>query len=395
MSSSVTIVALMLVMQLCLCSALTLFEATKLYYTVSIQPNSHFKISSPDVSTYRIYINGYPRHPTSECYNISATCCRRNATARMTPKTINIPKNPVASDTTSYCAPMGLIGVTIGGTAIYNHLEADCVDVNYMPDGSFDECNGHPSPNGEYHFHRAPKPSCLGLPNDNQPHIIGVAIDGFPIYDSDMYNGVKQTLDDCGGFKPDDDATRYRYVSLYHGTSGTDHVINCFKGVPLEPKCCNCLECGLQQLPNCVEMNRGGAGGRPGGAGGAGGAGGRPGGPGGRPGGPGGRPGGPGGRPGGPGGRPGGPGGRPGGPGGPGTQGTQTGQCGLPDRTMQYITCEQCDQCVPRGGYTSMQTARSQSFCKRRCRGNTTNSQTRPGMQNILCRVFGICQQQG
>nr|XP_026689913.1 uncharacterized protein LOC100181491 [Ciona intestinalis] len=288
------------------------------------------------------------------------------------PRILTIPKSPVAaSDEVSYCAPQGIVGVTIGGTAIYNHLEADCVDVNSMPSGSFDLCNGHPSPNGEYHFHRAPDPACFDVPNDNQEHIIGVAMDGFPIYNTDMYNGVKQTLDDCGGFKPDGDATKYRYVSLFHETSGTDYVINCFKGIPINSRCCKCLECGLQQHPHCQEVGHGSQGGQ------------GPQGPSG-PQGPGG-PGGPRG-PGGPG-RP-----RvPRGPGGPGgSSGTLSGLCGLPDTTVQTIACDKCDKCVPRGGYTSVQTARSQASCKKRCKRQGVVTQL-PEFRRIMCRLYNRC----
>uniref|UniRef100_H2YGJ4 YHYH domain-containing protein n=1 Tax=Ciona savignyi TaxID=51511 RepID=H2YGJ4_CIOSA len=349
MKMLLNIALLLLVTQTC--QGLTTDELNQLYDMNG--PNSPLNISILSYYSYQIRITGMPSHVTSDCYNVSATCCRPNATPRPSPKMIVIPRIPTySSDAISYCTPMGLIGVTIDGTAIYNHLESGCVDVNFMPDGSFDECNGHPSPTGEYHFHRAPKPSCLGVPNDEQPHMIGVALDGFAIYDSDTYNGVRQTLDECGGFKPDGDATKYRYVSLYTGTTGTDHVINCLKGIPVQPKCCTCLECGRQQLPDCV-ARRGGSGG-----------------PGGYPGRPGGYPSRPGRYPGGP---------RP---------STSPGQqnCEMPGSNFQQLDCNTCRQqtCVPTGGYRSMSDGLKYAECKRRCRRSYN-------YQSILCRFFGRC----
>ena len=47
---------------------------------------------------------------------------------------------------------------------------------------SFDDCLGHPAPNGEYHLHV--NPTCLYDDSDDQNHspIIGYAFDNFPIY---------------------------------------------------------------------------------------------------------------------------------------------------------------------------------------------------------------------
>jgi hypothetical protein len=47
---------------------------------------------------------------------------------------------------------------------------------------SFDDCLGHPAPNGEYHHHLNPR--CLYDDRDSSRHspLIGYAFDGFPIY---------------------------------------------------------------------------------------------------------------------------------------------------------------------------------------------------------------------
>nr|CAB3262656.1 uncharacterized protein LOC100181491 [Phallusia mammillata] len=392
----------------------------------SIRNTSAFTIEKFE-GNYKITISGVPEHETSDCYNTDMNCCRPDARICTRAKSMIIPRSPVASRTETYCAPMGSVGFATSGTAFYNHLEADCVDVNSMPEGTFDGCNGHPSPHGEYHFHRAPNTTCLGVPYDpTTPHIIGVAEDGFPIYDSDMYDGIKQVLDECGGFMPNDDPSQYRYVSLFGETNGRDHVVPCFKGIPLEPRCCDCLECGLLQLPNCT--NRRGQNARPDNMGSFFGGRGPPSGGRGPPSGGRGPPSGGQGFPygnrprfgfGPPNGQ------RPSGLGGssegfksecpgekrvagrqaPSTQGTNSGfpffnffarqqqatQANLRpgdctreqlqqgrQQQPQTVDCSTCDQCVPAGGYKSFEAGRKYSLCRRQCQGGPAKSTIMP-----------------
>jgi len=86
--------------------------------------------------------------------------------------------------------PLGHVGVWTNGVSVFNALDA----MSYNNQGvwnqnavvvegiSFDNCLGHPAPNGEYHHHL--NPTCLYDDTDSSAHapIIGYAFDGFPIY---------------------------------------------------------------------------------------------------------------------------------------------------------------------------------------------------------------------
>lgn len=96
---------------------------------------------------------------------------------------------------------MGHIGVWSNGVSVFN--AKDGISYNnqgvwfrdaYVFEGiSFDNCLGHPAPNGEYHTHV--NPTCLYDDTDNSVHapIIGYAFDGFPIYGAYGYDDPNGT----------------------------------------------------------------------------------------------------------------------------------------------------------------------------------------------------------
>lgn len=97
---------------------------------------------------------------------------------------------PAENTGTLINTPLGHIGVWSNGVSIFNAKDA----ASYENEGiwnqnaivvegsSFDDCLGHPAPNGEYHHHL--NPTCLYNDSDNTNHapIIGYAFDGFPVY---------------------------------------------------------------------------------------------------------------------------------------------------------------------------------------------------------------------
>jgi hypothetical protein len=96
---------------------------------------------------------------------------------------------------------MGHIGVWSNGVSVFNAKDAFSYnnqgiwnqDAFVFEGSSFDECLGHPAPNGEYHNHI--NPTCLYDDLDDQNHspIIGYAFDGFPIYGSYAYENTDGT----------------------------------------------------------------------------------------------------------------------------------------------------------------------------------------------------------
>lgn len=101
-----------------------------------------------------------------------------------------ITRHPLANTGTAIGTPLGHIGVWTNGVSIFNAKDA----MSYQNKGiwnqnaimvegsSFDNCLGHPAPNGEYHHHL--NPPCLYNDKDSSHHspIIGFAFDGFPVY---------------------------------------------------------------------------------------------------------------------------------------------------------------------------------------------------------------------
>lgn len=99
-------------------------------------------------------------------------------------------RTPQQNTTTPTTVGMGHIGVWTNGVSIFN--VSDGMSYNnagvwnrnaYFWEGvSFDNCLGHPAPNGEYHHHVSPR--CLYNVTDSLQHspIIGYAFDGYPVY---------------------------------------------------------------------------------------------------------------------------------------------------------------------------------------------------------------------
>jgi hypothetical protein len=112
-----------------------------------------------------------------------------------------ITRNPQQNTATAVATPMGHIGVWSNGVSIFNAKDGMSYnnqgiwnrDARYWEGISFDNCLGHPAPNGEYHLHV--NPTCLYDDTDSTLHspIIGYAFDGFPVYGAYGYAGVNGT----------------------------------------------------------------------------------------------------------------------------------------------------------------------------------------------------------
>ena len=174
--------------------------------------------------------------------------------------TANIIKDPTKAQTYNFTIPttpkysskvtntsLGSIGVMISGAVLYNPFEGDGKTVamanNFTITNSagitasfVDKCTGHPTPGqGAYHYHGLP--SCVTVKVDkvSKPsHIIGFALDGFPIY-GDRDNKGKQVtaknLDQCNGINsatPEFPKGIYHYVLL--STLDARSSIACFHG---------------------------------------------------------------------------------------------------------------------------------------------------------------------
>ena len=167
-------------------------------------------------------------------------------------------------------ANQGPIGIMLNGAALYNPYEANHATVatsdnfiatqNGISASFIDDCDGHPGPGGQYHYHGLP--SCLvsyatggtasvasitstsgttttGVTENNaaskKPVLLGFAFDGYGIYDNVAMNGTTvpvSSLDACNGIfsaVPGYPQGVYHYV--LENVKGVRSSINCYHGV--------------------------------------------------------------------------------------------------------------------------------------------------------------------
>ncbi len=107
-------------------------------------------------------------------------------------------RNPVQNTGVAIPTGLGHIGVFSNGVSIFNPKDAMSYNNQnvwfqnaiVVEGPSFDDCLGHPAPNGEYHHHL--NPTCLYADSAFNIHspIIGYAFDGFPVYGAYAYAGT-------------------------------------------------------------------------------------------------------------------------------------------------------------------------------------------------------------
>ena len=108
---------------------------------------------------------------------------------------------PKPNTGTAVATPNGHIGVWRNGVSIFNAKDARSYNNQniwnqnaiIVEGASFDDCLGHPAPNGEYHHHL--NPVCLYDAKDSAVHspIIGYAFDGYPIYGAFGFKSTEGT----------------------------------------------------------------------------------------------------------------------------------------------------------------------------------------------------------
>jgi len=164
----------------------------------------------------------------------------------------------------------GPIGIMLDGAALYNPYEANHSTVatsdNFVAtengtSASFiDDCDGHPGPGGQYHYHGLP--SCLvsyatgtsptvtsvtstagatsagvveNTPASKRPLILGFAFDGYGVYDNVAMNGSTvpvSALDSCNGiFSPVPGYPHGVYHYVLENVKGVRSSIGCYHGV--------------------------------------------------------------------------------------------------------------------------------------------------------------------
>ncbi|MGB1253134.1 MAG: YHYH protein [Candidatus Promineifilaceae bacterium] len=179
---------------------------------------------SVDGSYLVVQSNGIPDHNTGEFP-------APGIPNEITEQTVNlrIPLLPKLADTPTE-ANMGTIGAAISGAVFFNPYDSG--GIYAIGAVVLDECNAHPSPTGQYHYHGVPYCITDAVDSAGQHSVlIGYALDGFAVYGAQDANGDAPTdLDACSGhFGPTPEFPDGVYH--YHTTETAPYIMSCYSGV--------------------------------------------------------------------------------------------------------------------------------------------------------------------
>jgi YHYH protein len=125
------------------------------------------------------------------------------------------------------CLPMGMIGFTVTGVAIYNALDDAGRDAGAHE--IQDRCAGHPQSQGQYHYHT----SSPCLPGADSNRVVGWALDGYPILGMRDARGKLLTdadLDACHGHTGHVTVNGRHYDYAYRLTQEFPYTLGCLTG---------------------------------------------------------------------------------------------------------------------------------------------------------------------
>jgi len=138
---------------------------------------------------------------------------------------MRVPLSPAAA--TPSDTPLGAMGMAVNGVALFNQYAAGRQPLTFEI-YSFDRYNGHPQQTGVYHYHMDP----LWITSGNPAGLVGVLLDGFPVYGPKETDGSMPTgLDSCNGHTHAT-AEFPNGIYHYHITSDVPYIAGCFKGTP-------------------------------------------------------------------------------------------------------------------------------------------------------------------
>lgn len=212
-------------------------EAEKVHVQGAVTwPGAHFSIEDNDYGGRVITGNGLPSGVITGVFPISQTdpayAFDHNPNSITTQSfSYTLLTHPSMADSPS-CVPMGIIGVTLNGVAIYSAV--DGVGRDAVAHEVQDTCGGHPEMKGVYHFHSGS--SCLPEQSENNT-LVGYALDGFGIYSNrdDTGNEIStKDLDECHG-STSEIMWDGKKVAMYHYVITKDYpyTVGCFKGTPV------------------------------------------------------------------------------------------------------------------------------------------------------------------
>jgi len=145
---------------------------------------------------------------------------------------LRLPAEPQAAERPA-CVPLGMIGFTIAGVAVFNAFDLQGRDAPAYE--VQDACNGHPQRRGLYHYHDWSP--CMVPADHPADRPVGWMLDGFPILGPRAADGRALTnadLDECHG-RVGEVEIDGRRVTTYHYrfTFEYPYTIGCFRGTPI------------------------------------------------------------------------------------------------------------------------------------------------------------------
>jgi hypothetical protein len=135
--------------------------------------------------------------------------------------TFKLPLNPAMAGTHA-ATPLGPMGVSLNGVPFFNQYAAMNAPLTNEIN-SFDQYNGHPQQQGQYHYHIEP----LWLTSQKgKSALLGFLLDGFPVY-GPIENGQGISNSDLDAYHGHTGVTADYPAGIYHyHITATDPYIN-------------------------------------------------------------------------------------------------------------------------------------------------------------------------
>jgi len=175
-----------------------------------------------------ITANAVPEH--SITHDSPNSLCAQNIEA-------SLPLYPIVSGRITAIPTRGPVAYALNGVPIFGPQEAG--SQNAVESTFFVGCAGHPSPNGQWHYHH-PNIGCVGVENPDK--LVAYALDGFAIYGAlpGSKAEVDSQLDKCNG-RYVDGIYRYHVRNLNQvdetlpyansdGSNNWNYILGCYAG---------------------------------------------------------------------------------------------------------------------------------------------------------------------
>ena len=135
--------------------------------------------------------------------------------------TFKIPLNP-EKDVSHDATPLGAIGVSLNGVPFFNQYAGPNNQPLTFEINSFDQYNGHPQQQGNYHYHVEP---IYLTETTSREALLGFLLDGFPVYGpyEDSMEVKDEDLDEFHGHEHST-ADYSEGIYHYHITSNDPYI---------------------------------------------------------------------------------------------------------------------------------------------------------------------------